>query len=66
MNVNVLRSLSALFVGVFMCVESWLNERASSRQRGQVLSAYMVAVYLGRACGQLFLGLADETGFPAS
>lgn len=49
--------------GVFMCVESWLNERADSRQRGQVLSVYMVAVYLGQASGQLLLTLADENGF---
>src|SRR3546814_432250 len=34
--------------GLFMCTESWLNARASNETRGQVLSLYMIAVYLAQ------------------
>lgn len=51
-----LRLIDGLCVaGVFICVESWLNDRADSRTRGTVLAGYMVALYSGQALGQLFL-----------
>ncbi|BAV65560.1 MFS transporter [Sphingobium cloacae] len=42
--------------GVFVCLESWLNDRAEPDMRGSVLAAYMVALYSGQAIGQLLLG----------
>jgi len=42
--------------GVFVCLESWLNDQADARTRGSVLAAYMVALYSGQAVGQLLLG----------
>ncbi|EQB00974.1 major facilitator transporter [Sphingobium sp. HDIP04] len=42
--------------GVFVCLESWLNDRADPQMRGSVLAAYMVALYSGQAIGQLLLG----------
>lgn len=42
--------------GVFICLESWLNDRADVQTRGSVLAAYMVALYSGQALGQLLLG----------
>jgi MFS family permease len=42
--------------GVFICLESWLNDRAEAETRGSVLAAYMVALYSGQAVGQLLLG----------
>ncbi|AJR27004.1 MULTISPECIES: MFS transporter [Sphingobium] len=42
--------------GVFVCLESWLNDRAEPQMRGSVLAAYMVALYSGQAIGQLLLG----------
>lgn len=42
--------------GVFVCLESWLNDRAEPAMRGSVLAAYMVALYSGQAIGQLLLG----------
>ena len=42
--------------GVFICLESWLNDRAEPHRRGSVLAAYMVALYSGQAMGQLLLG----------
>lgn len=51
-----LRLIDGLCVaGVFICVESWLNDRADSGSRGTVLAGYMVALYSGQALGQLFL-----------
>ena len=42
--------------GVFICLESWLNDRAEAQTRGSILAAYMVALYSGQAVGQLLLG----------
>jgi len=41
--------------GVFVCLESWLNDRAEPDTRGTVLASYMVALYSGQAIGQLLL-----------
>ena len=46
--------------GVFVCLESWLNERADEASRGSVLAAYMVALYCGQAVGQLLLGASGD------
>jgi MFS family permease len=50
--------------GVFVCLESWLNERADAASRGSILAAYMVALYCGQAVGQLLLGASG--GLPAA
>lgn len=46
--------------GVFVCLESWLNERADATTRGTILAAYMVALYGGQAIGQLLLGVSGN------
>jgi MFS family permease len=46
--------------GVYVCLESWLNERAESGSRGTVLAGYMIALYVGQAVGQYLLNLSDE------
>lgn len=43
--------------GVFVCIESWLNQSATARQRGSVLAFYMIALYAGQAAGQFLLNL---------
>jgi MFS family permease len=43
--------------GVYVCLESWLNERAEPGARGSVLAAYMIALYSGQAIGQFLLSL---------
>jgi MFS family permease len=45
--------------GVFICLESWLNERADTDTRGSILSFYMIALYAGQAIGQFLLNLGD-------
>lgn len=43
--------------GVFVCLESWLNERATPATRGSTLAFYMIALYAGQAVGQFLLNL---------
>jgi len=49
--------------GVFTVVESWLNDGATSRERGGILSIYMVSVKLSYAAGQLLLTTGDPHSF---
>jgi MFS family permease len=42
-------------MGLFMVIESWLNECAGSKVRGRVFSIYMIMAYLGGALGQKLL-----------
>lgn len=51
--------------GVYICLESWLSERAGAQARGLVLAAYMIALYAGQAVGQFLLNLgADRPALP--
>lgn len=57
----LLRLIDGICVaGVFVCLESWLNDRAEPEMRGSVLAAYMVALYSGQAIGQLLLGASGS------
>jgi len=49
--------------GLFVCIESWLNDSATTRTRGTILAAYMTFLYLSQAAGQFILRVSDETGF---
>lgn len=60
-----LRLVDGLCVaGVFVCLESWLNDRAEPETRGGILAAYMVALYSGQALGQQVLVLAHGPAAP--
>jgi MFS family permease len=59
---GLLRLLDGLFMaGIFICLESWLNDRAPAEGRGGVLAMYMTALYIGQAAGQPILSLASST-----
>jgi MFS family permease len=45
-------------MGMFIVIESWLNERAEPQMRGRVFSFYMVISFLGLGLGQFLLNLA--------
>ncbi len=45
----------ACMAGLFLCTESWLNERASNETRGRIMSVYMTLIYLAQAMGQFLL-----------
>lgn len=49
-------------IGLFMVIESWLNECSESNTRGRVFSIYMVMTYLGSSTGQQFLNIGDIGG----
>ncbi len=49
--------------GLYLCTESWLNERATKSQRGEIMSLYMVTLYVGIIIGQLFVNVPDPSGF---
>ena len=46
-------------IGIFIVVESWLNDRASNKSRGQVLSIYMLISFSGIALGTLLLNFSS-------
>jgi len=49
--------------GLYIVVESWLNDVATNRTRGQLLSVYMVILLGGMAAGQFLLNVANPAGF---
>ena len=49
-------------VGMFMCTESWINERSENTTRGQIFAFYQVTVYLAQGAGQFLINVPDETG----
>ena len=60
----LLRMLSGFcMAGMIMVTESWLNERASNSNRGQVLSFYMTTNYFAAGCGQFLLTVGDPSQF---
>jgi MFS family permease len=60
----LLRVVSGLCIsGMFIVCESWLNAASSNRNRGQMLSLYMIVTYGALGLGQLLLNVSDESGF---
>ncbi|MEQ8666848.1 MAG: MFS transporter [Rhodospirillales bacterium] len=51
-----------LMVGIYVVVESWLNERATNETRGRVLSVYVVVIFLFQGLGQFLVNIPDPTG----
>jgi MFS family permease len=49
-------------IGLYMVIESWLNECTLPSARGRVFSIYMVLSYLGIGIGQLLLNLSGAAG----
>ncbi len=45
--------------GLYVVVESWLNDMVSNANRGRVMAIYMVVSMGGLAVGQLFIGFGD-------
>lgn len=53
----------ACMAGLFLCTESWLNERATNQTRGQIMSIYMIVLYLAQIAGQFLLVTAPPETF---
>jgi MFS family permease len=59
----VLRLLTGIStIGIYMVIESWLNECSEPQSRGKVLSIYMVMSYLGMGLSQQLLHLIGVEG----
>jgi MFS family permease len=59
----LLRLCSGLCVtGLFMVIESWLNEKVAPSFRSRLLSIYMILVYFGIGIGQQLLNVSDVQG----
>ncbi|KKO45213.1 MFS transporter [Arsukibacterium ikkense] len=57
-----LRLLSGFaFYALLIVLESWLNEKSSSADRGRVLAVYTVVFFMATAIGQLILSLDVES-----
>ncbi|MDO6462493.1 MFS transporter [Granulosicoccaceae sp. 1_MG-2023] len=51
------------YAGLYIVIESWLNNSSTNETRGSVFSIYMVVTYISMAGGQWMLKLADPAGF---
>ena len=49
--------------GLFIVCESWLNSASTNKNRGQLLSIYMIVTYAAMGLGQLLLNVSDSSGF---
>ena len=49
--------------GLVVVAETWLNELATNRNRGQMIGLYMVVTMGSIACGQFLVTAADVDGF---
>jgi MFS family permease len=60
----LLRAITGVaFAGLYMVIESWLNERASNTNRGQLFATYMVIQLGAITAGQMLLPAGDAAGF---
>ena len=50
-------------IGIFIIVESWLNDRATNKNRGQVLSLYMFITYFAFATGNVLLNVSSPVKY---
>jgi MFS family permease len=61
---GALRALNGFcFAGLYMVIESWLNERATNETRGRLFAVYLVVNLTSLTLGQFMLNLADPAGF---
>ena len=61
---SVLRFITgACLCGLYMVMESWINERSSQEHRGRILSVYQIVNLGAVTAGQLMLNLYDPAGF---
>ena len=60
----VLRIINGFcMVSIFTITESWLNDRSSNKNRGKVLSIYMIITYASMGIGMFFLNFSKPQNF---
>ena len=57
MLIRILTGLS--LAGIYVIMESWLNEKSTNQSRGQLLSVYMIITFVFVGAGQFLLNLGD-------
>ncbi len=61
---TIFRALAGMcFAGIYMVIESWLNERATNETRGRVLASYMLVNLFSLTIGQFLIGVGDPNGY---
>ena len=50
-------------VSIYTIAESWLNDRSSNKNRGSILSIYMIVLYGSMAIGMFFLNFSSPVNF---
>lgn len=61
---GVMRLLTGFAVSaIYVVAESWLNQAADNRTRGQLLSLYMITMLAGLSGGQFLLNISDPRSF---
>lgn len=60
----VLRTITGFcFAGLYLVIESWLNDRATNQTRGFVMSAYVIVDYAALTAGQMMITLYPVRSF---
>ena len=60
----VLRLIEGFCIAVlYMCIESWLHDRATNKTRGKFLSIYMITIYFALGASQFLLNLWEPSAF---
>jgi MFS family permease len=60
----ILRAVTGFcFAGLIMIIESWINERATNANRGQILSVYRIIDLVATTVGNMLLATASPQGF---
>ena len=55
--IRILTGIS--LAGIYVIMESWLNDKSTNETRGQILSIYMIITFAFLGLGQLLLNLSD-------
>lgn len=55
--------IGACLAGLYMIIESWLNDRATNATRGLIMSAYIIVNFAAITVGQLMVTLYPPTVF---
>jgi MFS family permease len=59
-----LRALTGWSIaGLYLVIESWLNEQVSNEGRGSLLSVYTMTALISMATGQLLLNMAEPSSY---
>ena len=61
--VNPLTVTGVSMVSIYTIAESWLNDRSSNKNRGSILSIYMIVLYGSMAIGMFFLNFSSPINF---